>query len=112
MAMTKETNRFSVSDLETDAWEYDEETGGLVYMIRSDDTIQVGLWKPGVTAHRTIEVNLQADETLLVLAGTGRLHVDDDAPIDLRPGQIIALPKGARTRWVVNEAFRELWIYS
>jgi uncharacterized cupin superfamily protein len=110
--MTKERNRFSVSDIETDAWEYDEETGGLVHMIRSDNTIQVGLWKPGLTANRTIEVNLQADETLLILAGTGRLQVDDHDPIDLRPGQIVALPKGARAHWVVDEAFRELWIYS
>jgi uncharacterized cupin superfamily protein len=100
------------SHVDAIAWERDDETGGLVHLLHSDDAVQVGLWKPGATANTTIEVNLQARETLLVLSGNGRLQVNDDAPFDLRPGDIITLQRGARTRWVVDDAFRELWIYS
>jgi uncharacterized cupin superfamily protein len=81
-------------------------------MLHSDDAVQVGLWRPGVTANTIIEVNLQSRETLLVLSGCGRLQVNDDVPYDLRPGNIVTLQRGARTRWVVDDAFSELWIYS
>jgi uncharacterized cupin superfamily protein len=93
-------------------WEHDDETGGLVHMLHSDDAVEVGLWRPGATANTTIEVILQARETLLVLSGSARLQVNDDPPRDLRPGTIVTLPRGVRTRWVVDEAFSEVWIYS
>lgn len=100
------------SHVDSFAWEHDDETGGLVHMLDSDDAVQVGLWRPDATAHTSIEVNLQAHETLLVLSGNGRLQVNDDPPFDLRPGDIVTLQRGARTRWVVDDAFSELWIYS
>ena len=105
-------NEVAISEFDALAWEHDDETGGLVHMLHSDDAVQVGLWRPGATANTTIEVHLQARETLLVLSGSGRLQVDDDAPFDLRPGTIVTLERGARTRWVVDAAFSELWIYS
>ena len=94
------------------SWEDDEETGGLVHMLFETDAVQIGLFKPGTTADRTIEVRLEANETLLVLAGTAQLEVDGGTPIQLRAGDLISLPKGAQTIWVVDQAFRELWIYS
>jgi uncharacterized cupin superfamily protein len=45
-------------------------------------------------------------------------HVDandwehDEETADLRPGVTVAMPKGTHTRWVVDDEFRELWIYS
>jgi uncharacterized cupin superfamily protein len=93
-------------------WQADEETGGLVHMIRSDDSVQVGLWKPGPVAGTSIEFRLEADETLLVLTGSGRLRVDGGSPVALQPGVIVSLPKGAHTSWIVDEAFCELWVYS
>lgn len=94
-----------------EGWEHDEETGGLVRMVRSDDPIFVGLWKPGPVAGATIEFELAANETLLVLAGRGELRVNDGEPIELRSGVIVSLERGCRTRWVVDEQFRELWLY-
>jgi uncharacterized cupin superfamily protein len=105
-------NGVSVSHVDANEWEHDEETGGLVHMLRVTDTVQIGLWKPGPMVDTPIEVELEADETLLVLTGSGRLGVNGAAPVDLRPGDIVSLPKGARTSWVVDEAFRELWVYS
>jgi uncharacterized cupin superfamily protein len=105
-------NNVVTAHVDAVTWEHDDETGGLVHMLHSDDAVEVGLWRPGATANTTIEVTLQARETLLVLSGNARLQVNGDPPCDLRPGNIVTLPRGARTRWVVDDAFSELWIYS
>ena len=94
-----------------DEWEHDQETGGLVLMLRADDRMQVGLWKPGPVVDTTFDVLLEANETLLVLDGQGELRVDDGAPIELRRGVIVSIPRGCRTRWIVDEHFREIWLY-
>ena len=61
---------------------------------------------------KLIELELVADETLLVLDGSGQLQVDGGHALELRPGDMISLRKGARTKWLVDEAFREFWVYS
>jgi uncharacterized cupin superfamily protein len=101
-----------VSNLDADGWEHDEETGGLVHLLRADEVVQAGLWKPGAVAGKVIELELLADETLLVLAGSGKLEVDDGPALELKPGDMVSLQKGARTKWVVDAAFREFWVYS
>lgn len=101
-----------VSHTDTHDWEFDAETGGLVHLLRSDETVQAGLWKPGAAVGKEIDVELVSDETLLVLGGSGRLQVDDGPALALRAGDMVSLRKGARTRWVVDAAFREFWVYS
>jgi uncharacterized cupin superfamily protein len=101
-----------VSRTDAEEWEHDEETGGLVHLLRADDDVQAGLWKPGDVTGKRIDVELVADETLLVLAGTGELRVDGGAPLTLRPGDMVSLRKGARTSWLVDAEFREFWVYS
>jgi uncharacterized cupin superfamily protein len=102
-----------VAHVDTDeGWEHDDETGGLVLMLR-DTPVSVGLWKPphGHVQH-VVEYDLEADETLVVIAGAGELRVDDGAPIELRPGVVVALSRGVRLHWRVDGDFRELWVYS
>ena len=101
-----------MSRWDAEDWEYDEETGGLVHLLRADDAVQAGLWKPGETAGRMIELELVAHETVLVLAGTGTLQVDGGQVIELAAGDMISMPKGARTTWVVDADFKEFWVYS
>jgi uncharacterized cupin superfamily protein len=101
-----------VSQIEADDWELDEETGGLVHFLRADDDVQAGLWKPGPLAGVPIDLTLTAHETFLVLDGSGQITVDGAAPLQLEPGIMVSLRKGATTRWLVDEAFKELWIYS
>jgi uncharacterized cupin superfamily protein len=110
--MPQQDNGVFVSSLDADAWEHDEETGGLVHLLRSDEAVQAGLWKPGAVAGTVIELELVADETLLVLAGSGQLQVDSGPTLELSPGDMVSLQKGARTKWVVDEAFREFWVYT
>ena len=101
-----------VSRLDADGWEHDEETGGLVHLLRADEGVQAGLWKPGAVAGKVLEIVLVADETLLVLDGSGQLQVDDGPTLELRPGDMVSLQKGSRTKWTVDAAFREFWVYS
>jgi uncharacterized cupin superfamily protein len=101
-----------ISRTDAEEWEHDEETGGLVHLLRAGNDVQAGLWKPGDMAGKRMDVELVADETLLVLAGTGELRVDGGAPLILRPGDMVSLRKGARTSWVVDAEFREFWVYS
>jgi len=93
-------------------WEHDEETGGLVRIVRESPELTVGLWKPNGAAGRRIEYRLEADETLVVLQGSGEVRVDGGEPIELRPGVLVSLPRGCELSWLVNGEFRELWIYS
>ena len=110
--MAQQGNGVFVSSLDADVWEDDEETGGLVHLLRADEAVQAGLWKPGAVAGKVIEIELVADETLLVLAGTGQLQVDSGPTFELSPGDMVSLRRGARTKWVVDEAFREFWVYT
>jgi uncharacterized cupin superfamily protein len=110
--MAERSDGVFVSRVEADDWEDDEETGGLVHLLRADEAVQAGLWKPGAVAGKVIDVKLVADETLLVLDGSGQLQVDGGPTLELSPGDMVSLQKGARTKWVVDAAFREFWVYS
>ncbi|MGZ4531771.1 MAG: hypothetical protein ACXVXP_05410 [Mycobacteriaceae bacterium] len=93
------------------AWEYDEETGGQVAMLLDSPTLQAGLWRPGRSGLGPIKVDLEHTEIILVLSGTGQLEVDDAAPLELTPGRAVRIGAGARTRWMVDQEFSELWFY-
>ena len=46
-----------MSRWDAEDWEYDEETGGLVHLLRADEAVQAGLWKPGkMRAHNPARV--------------------------------------------------------
>jgi len=106
------TERVFVGQTDVADWEHDDETGGLVHMLREDAAVHAGLWKPGQMVGKPFEVVLQAHESVLVLTGSGRLEVDGQATVELEPGVILSLPAGAHTRWVVDEEFSEFWVYS
>lgn len=105
--------RPSVTHIDVDEdWERDEETGGLVRMLCESEVLAVGLWKPDGVAGARIKYRLDADETLVVLRGSGEVRVDGGEPIELRPGVVVSLPRGCELSWLVDDEFRELWIYS
>jgi uncharacterized cupin superfamily protein len=81
-------------------------------MVRDGDSVKVGLWKPNGAARCRIEYMLDADETLVVLKGNGDVRVDQGEPIAVRPGVVVSLPRGCHLSWLVDDDFRELWIYS
>jgi len=84
----------------------------MVRIVRKSDALTVGLWKPNRVAGARIDYRLGADETLVVLRGSGEVRVDGGEPILLRPGVVVSLPHGCDLSWLVDDEFRELWIYS
>jgi uncharacterized cupin superfamily protein len=92
-------------------WEHDEETGGQVAMLVDSPAVQAGLWRPGRSGLGPIEVDLDRTEIILVLSGNGQLEVDDGEPLRLTTGRAVRIGAGARTRWVVDQDFSELWFY-
>jgi len=83
-----------------------------VHLVRAAGSLMVGLWKPNGVAGRKIKYELAAEETLVVLRGSGELRVDEGEPIALMPGVVVSLPRGCRLSWLVDDEFRELWVYS
>jgi uncharacterized cupin superfamily protein len=102
-----------VTDSDADqGWERDEETGGMLRLIRETEARTVGLWKKNGVAGERIEYRIYADETLVVLQGSGEVTVNGGEAIQLRPGVVVSLPRGCELSWLVDHDFRELWIYS
>lgn len=54
--------------------------------------------------------DIENDECLLVLSGTGRLRFEDGDTIDLKPGVCVRVHAGDRTEWTVLSTVRALTI--
>ncbi|WP_137292930.1 cupin domain-containing protein [Nocardioides dongxiaopingii] len=67
---------------------------------------EIGLWEaaPGT------DVDVEADELFVVLAGRGTVRFDDGSELALRPGVVVRLRAGDRTTWTVTEALRKLYV--
>ena len=52
---------------------------------------------------------LPQTEVLLVLEGQVRIEVAGGPTLELKPGDMASLPKGAVTRWHITPPFREMW---
>jgi uncharacterized cupin superfamily protein len=55
---------------------------------------------------------LPARETIVILAGTVRIEVQDGPTLELGPGDMASMPKGAVTSWHPSTDSKEVWLYS
>ena len=53
---------------------------------------------------------LTQTEVLLVLEGAARIEIEGGPTLELKPGDLAALPKGAVTRWHLTLPFKEVWV--
>lgn len=74
--------------------------------LASHGGVSVGLWEAGPGVDTDVEV----DELFLVLSGAGTLTFADDSSVDLRPGVLVRLFAGERTRWEITERLRKLYL--
>lgn len=94
----------------TDALTTPVETDGITGLaeLGSLGEAAVGVWEmaPGV------DEDVEDDEIFVVLAGRGTVEFPDSGlpTIALRPGSVVRLTAGMRTRWTVTETLRKLWI--
>ncbi|MGO2035036.1 MAG: cupin domain-containing protein [Brevibacterium sp.] len=71
--------------------------------------VDYGLWEMSAGAMRDVE----GDEVFLVISGRGRIEFDEPArsPMELRPGSLVRLEDGMKTRWYIDEGtLRKLFI--
>ena len=76
--------------------QYTRERCHIVELINRDDRPQASLAhcrvEPGVLTERH---RLGVDEWYVVIAGTGRMYIDDRAPFDIGPGDTVEIPAGS-----------------
>jgi len=102
-----------VSRVDSAEFEADEEVGGFTHTLFDDGASTAGLWKPGSDVGdwpKTQE--LPARETIVVLAGSVRIEVEDGPTLELGVGDMASMPKGAVTTWQPSADFKEIWFYS
>jgi len=91
-------------------WQSDPEVGGEAHVLCDADGVQAGLWRMRKTPEKPIPFTAATRETILVLEGSARIEIAGGPTLELAPGDIASLPKGAETRWHVTAPFKELWV--
>lgn len=70
------------------------------------DGVEVGVWQmtPGMVT------DTEADEVFCVVSGRGVVEFLDPVtePVELRPGVLVRLQSGWRTRWTITETLRKI----
>jgi uncharacterized cupin superfamily protein len=102
-----------VSRVDSGEFEPDDEAGGFAHMLFEDGAAMAGLWKPDPTVSGAYAgLVLPARETIVVLAGSVQIEVEDGPTLDLSVGDMASMPKGAVTTWHPSPDFKEVWVYS
>ncbi|HEX6844993.1 MAG TPA: cupin domain-containing protein [Actinomycetota bacterium] len=70
-----------------------------------DGTILRGVWE--IT--EGVVTDVEQDELFVVVAGRATVEVEDGPTLELAPGDLGVLAKGARTRWTVHEPLRKVF---
>jgi uncharacterized cupin superfamily protein len=68
--------------------------------------VELGIWE--ITSG--IVTDIEADEVFVVLSGRGRVELDDGSSIALGAGTVVRLRAGDRTRWIVYETLRKIYV--
>lgn len=68
----------------------------------------VGIWEMTQGVARDTE----ADEIFIVLSGKGSVAFEDGTTLELAPGVAVRLHAGERTRWVIDETLRKIYVAS
>jgi uncharacterized cupin superfamily protein len=102
-----------VSRVDSDEFEPDDEAGGFAHMLFEDGDAMAGLWKPDPDLRRGYAgLVLPARETIVVLAGSVRIEIENGPTLDLSMGDMASMPKGAVTTWHPSPDLKEIWVYS
>ena len=74
--------------------------------LSDDGGVELGLWE--ITSG--IVTDVEVDEVFVVLSGRGRVEFDDESSIALAAGTVVRLRAGDRTRWIVYETLRKIYV--
>ncbi len=99
-----------VSKVTTSDWEPDPDIGGLMHVLCATGRVQAGLSRFD-QVDGPVSWTLPERETFLILEGQVRIDISDAPSLDLVPGDIASLPKGAEVTWHMTTPFREFWVF-
>ncbi len=72
----------------------------------SDAPLEVGVWQHSVGTSTDVE----ADEVFVVLKGRATIEVANGPTLEVGPGDIGILQRGAETTWTVHETLRKVYV--
>ncbi len=102
-----------VSSISTDDWRADPEVGGAAeeHVLSDTGDMRAGLSRFTADADPDPPPwRLPQAEVLLVLEGAARIEIEGGPTLELKPGDMASLPKGAVTRWHLTLPFKEMWV--
>ena len=102
-----------VSNVATEEWQADPEIGGGAeeHVLSTPEPCERGCHgsrRTLIDSRRT--GSLPATQVLLVLEGEARVEIEDGPVLELKPGDMACLPKGAVTTWHLTLPFKEMWV--
>ena len=98
-----------VSSLHTDEWEPDPEAGGEMHVLCSAEGVEAGLSR-FTEVSGPVVWTIPERETIVVLEGRARVEIDGGPTLELKEGDIVSLPRGARTTWHLTLPFKDFWV--
>ena len=73
-----------------------------------DGRLEIGVWE--CTPGRFTAVREDNSETCHIVSGRVSLHGPNGRTQEVRPGEVLVLPKGWRGEWTVHEKVRKLYV--
>ncbi|WP_016883631.1 MULTISPECIES: cupin domain-containing protein [unclassified Rhodococcus (in: high G+C Gram-positive bacteria)] len=69
--------------------------------------VTVGVWEIEPSVSSDVEI----DEVFVVLSGDATVQFDDGTPdLELGPGSVVHVRSGQKTRWIVRDTLRKIFI--
>jgi quercetin dioxygenase-like cupin family protein len=100
-----------VSKVSTEDWRPDPEVGGDAeeHVLFETEGMRAGLSRFTKGGEPVVWV-LPQRQVFLVLEGEARIEIANGPTLELKPGDMASLPKGAETKWHLTTPFKEMWV--
>jgi mannose-6-phosphate isomerase-like protein (cupin superfamily) len=98
-----------VSNVATDDWQFDAETGGEFHVLYEGEDGYAGMSR--FVDKADVRLTIAARETFIVLEGAARIDIEGGATLDLKPGDMVSIPEGADTHWRLTLPYKEMWFF-
>ena len=70
--------------------------------------LSMGIWEHT----QGVSTDTEVDEVFIVISGGATIEFinDDTPPLEVKPGDIVSLAAGAKTRWIVSDHLRKVYL--
>jgi uncharacterized cupin superfamily protein len=70
--------------------------------------LSMGIWEHT----QGVSTDTEVDEVFIVISGGATIEFinDDTPPLEVKPGDIVSLAAGAKTRWIVRDHLRKVYL--